>query len=80
MGFMAFGILERSWAMALTDDEVEMKSLMPRLLGILGWIELLVGYTRGSFKSYIFFRWPDDEYHDDNPWWCGHTALFCIIW
>ena len=51
---MAFGMLERPWAMALTYCEVDMKSFIPGLLpDILRWIELLVGYTRGYFKSLI---------------------------
>ena len=51
---MAFGLLERPWAMALTDEEVEKKSLMLKLIGHLGMDRASGGLHEGLFsKVYI---------------------------
>jgi len=55
---MAFGILERPWAMALTYYEVEMKSLIPGIFpGYLGMDRASCGLHEGTSKVCFFFRW-----------------------
>ena len=50
---MAFGMLERPWAMALTYYEVEMKSLIPGIFpGYLGMDRASCGLHEGIFQKF----------------------------